>query len=110
MNDMRQLSSAWTLAALASFGSAAGGAETDSSGQALETVVVTGRESGLEAERARIARIPGGASVVDIDSLGARNVSNLADALRYVPGVWSASHAGNDGIFFTSRGSNLDAT
>src|SRR5690606_24991000 len=54
--------------------------------------------------------IPGGASVVDIDSLGARNVSNLADALRYVPGVWSASHAGNDGIFFSSRGSNLDAT
>src|SRR5690606_27133102 len=69
----------------------------------------TGQETALAAERARVARIPGGASVVDI-ALGERSVSNLADALRYVPGVWSASHAGNDGIFFSSRGSNLDAT
>ena len=106
---MRHFSSAWTLGALAVFGSAAGGAEAERAGLPLETVVVTGQETALAAERARVARIPGGASVVDI-ALGERSVSNLADALRYVPGVWSASHAGNDGIFFSSRGSNLDAT
>src|SRR5690606_28377923 len=39
-----------------------------------------------------------------------RSVANLADLLRYVPGVWSASHTGDDRVFFSSRGSNLDAT
>ena len=107
---MRHFISPWTLAALGAFGSAASGAETEHSHAQIETVVVTGHESGLAAEVARVSRIPGGASVVDLDAIGGRTPSNLADALRYVPGVWSASHAGNDGIFFSSRGSNLDAT
>src|SRR5690606_39444677 len=69
-----------------------------------------GRGAGRAAGLARVSRRPGGASVVDRDASGGRTPSNLADALRYVPGVWSASHAGNDGIFLSSRGSNLDAT
>lgn len=39
-----------------------------------------------------------------------RSALSLADLLRYVPGVWAASSAGNDDVFFSSRGSNLDAT
>jgi iron complex outermembrane receptor protein len=34
----------------------------------------------------------------------------LADLLRYSPGVWAVSLNGSDQIFFSSRGSNLDAT
>lgn len=79
-------------------------------GPRLETVIVRGDDAGWRAERANVARIPGGASFVDLDVVRERNVSSLADALRYVPGVWSASHAGNDGVFLSSRGSNLDAT
>ena len=30
--------------------------------------------------------------------------------LRYVPGVWAESYNGNDDVFYSSRGSNLDAT
>lgn len=100
------------LAAFAVFYASSGlgetGSETDKSG--LETVVVTGRASAWLAEQASIGRIPGGASFVDIETVREGNVSSLADVLRYVPGVWVASHAGNDGIFFSSRGSNLDAT
>src|SRR5690606_1496909 len=110
MDDMRHFISPWTLAALGAFGSAAVDAQTEHAHAQIETVVVTGHESGLAAELARVSRIPGGASVVDLDAIGGRTPSNRADALRYVPGVWSASHAGNDGIFFSSRGSNLDAT
>jgi iron complex outermembrane receptor protein len=30
--------------------------------------------------------------------------------LKYVPGIWSTSNSGSDGIYLSSRGSNLDAT
>lgn len=88
----------------------AGNAKADHAPDAgLETMLVTGRETdhALEAE---IELIPGGATLIDAEELRERNVSNLADMLRYVPGMWSASHSGNDDIFFSSRGSNLDAT
>ena len=49
-------------------------------------------------------------TVVDGADLFQRKVSNLADLLRYVPGVWAESSSGSDELFFSSRGSNLDAT
>lgn len=61
----------------------------------------------LQSER---ALTPGGVSLVDGDELYRRNVSSLADGLRYVPGVWAASLSGADAMFFSVRGSNLDAT
>lgn len=77
----------------------------------LETIVVTGTQFGLEAERAELALTPGGSSLIDLEeAFRERNVSNLADVLRYVPGIWSSSDTGTDGVFFSSRGSNLDAT
>ncbi|WP_323846957.1 TonB-dependent receptor family protein [Microbulbifer magnicolonia] len=75
----------------------------------LETVEVTGTNPSLEVERVEVALTPGGVSLIDMERVREGSVSNLADMLRYVPGVWSASATGNDGVFMSSRGSNLDA-
>ncbi|HEX6993061.1 MAG TPA: TonB-dependent receptor [Gammaproteobacteria bacterium] len=96
------------LGALCASGVLAEGRAPNAEG-GIETIVVTGREAGA-ADRERVARIPGGASFIDMSTARERNVATIADALRYVPGVWAASHAGNDRVFFSSRGSNLDAT
>ncbi|OUR65049.1 TonB-dependent receptor [Methylophaga sp. 42_25_T18] len=66
--------------------------------------------TGLQADLAELRLTPGGVTLIEIDDLTERNVSSLADMLRYVPGVWAASDTGSDNIFFSSRGSNLDAT
>lgn len=71
----------------------------------VETIVVVDTAAPNEVEL-----VPGGATLIDGEALRERNVASLADALRYVPGVWSASAHGGDTIFFSSRGSNLDAT
>ncbi len=60
----------------------------------------------LEAEQ---ALTPGGVTLVDSDDLKGRNISNLADMLRYVPGVFAAGGSTGDSTFFSSRGSNLDS-
>jgi iron complex outermembrane receptor protein len=70
----------------------------------VETIVVTDR-----ALQGEIDLTPGGVTLLDTDSLREKNAASLADLLRYVPGVWSASATGNDNIVFSSRGSNLDA-
>jgi iron complex outermembrane receptor protein len=84
--------------------------ESDSSGTVTgDTVVVTARRlaSEIDAER---KLTPGNVTTVDGEDLYQRSVTNLADVLRYVPGMWSESVSGSDEIFFSSRGSNLDAT
>ncbi len=73
----------------------------------LDAVQVQGHRSPIHAER---ALTPGGVSVVDGESFHRRPVTNMADALRYVPGVWIESSTGGDAVFVSSRGSNLDAT
>lgn len=75
----------------------------------LETTVVHGQQSMMNPE-AEQALTPGGVSVVDSSDLYQRNVSNLADMLRYVPGIWVASGSAGDTSYFSIRGSNLDAT
>jgi iron complex outermembrane receptor protein len=75
----------------------------------LEEVVVTAQRLGEQIE-AEQALTPGGVTVIDGEGLYERSVSNLTDLLRYVPGVWSQSGWGSDELFFSSRGSNLDAT
>lgn len=75
----------------------------------LETVEVRAERLQDNLLRSR-ALTPGGVSIIDGDSFYRRNVSNLADMLRYAPGIWSESANGGDGIFLSSRGSNLDAT
>jgi iron complex outermembrane receptor protein len=75
----------------------------------LDEVVVTAKRIEVEAEVER-PLVPGGVTMVDGQDLYARSVTNLADMLRYAPGVWSESASGSDELFFSSRGSNLDAT
>ncbi|EGI76415.1 putative outer membrane receptor for iron transport [Hylemonella gracilis ATCC 19624] len=55
------------------------------------------------------ARTPGGVTLLDSEDLKQRSVTSIADALRYVPGVWTATGTTADGAYLSSRGSNLDA-
>lgn len=71
----------------------------------IENIVVTGR-----ALQGEIDLTAGGVTLLDADDLRERNVSSLADLLRYAPGMWAQSAYGTDSMFFSSRGSNLDAT
>src|SRR6478752_1696472 len=75
----------------------------------LDTVVVTSQRirEQLDAER---ALTPGAITTLDGRDSYQRSVTQLADLLRYVPGVWSDSVSGSDEVFYSSRGSNLDAT
>ena len=82
---------------------------TEAAGTNLETVTVTAQRL-RESLEAQVALTPGGVTVVDGLELQARSVTNMADMLRYVPGVWAESGWGSDELFFSSRGSNLDAT
>jgi iron complex outermembrane recepter protein len=75
----------------------------------LETIVVYGQQTKLALE-AEQALTPGGVTLVDAADLYQRNVSSMADMLRYVPGLWVASGSTGDSSYFSSRGSNLDAT
>ena len=86
-----------------------GAAEPAAKTPTLETVVVTAelQHEDLEAER---DVTPGAVTNLDGDKLYERNVTQLSEMLRYVPGVYSESYNGNDDVFYSSRGSNLDAT
>lgn len=88
---------------------AAHAAQTHVAGTILEEVVITAQRI-KEQLRAEQAVTPGGVTVVDAEELYERSVTNMTDMLRYVPGVWTASGWGSDELFFSSRGSNLDAT
>jgi iron complex outermembrane receptor protein len=76
--------------------------------ETLGTVYVTGERVGNELDAERSVT-PGAVSVIDTETLHERAVTQLADLLRYVPGVWAESYNGNDDVFYSSRGSNLDA-
>lgn len=79
----------------------------------LPSVVVKGAhltDAAATAIKAEQALTPGAVTLVDVEELKQRNVTSLADMLRFVPGVWAASGSTGDGSFLSSRGSNLDAT
>jgi len=84
-------------------------AHAETTPEPLETIEVQGKKINLDIATERLLT-PGGVTIVDSTELYQRNVSNLADMLRYVPGVWATSTSGSDSMFFSSRGSNLDAT
>lgn len=66
--------------------------------------------TGLQDELYERDLTPGGTSIIEMSTVTEGQVSSLEDMLRYVPGVWAVSDTGNDDIFFSSRGSNLDST
>jgi len=76
---------------------------------ALAGIVVSAEQQLAEIEAQRDLT-PGGVTILDVGDLTERPINGLADMLRYVPGVWAESSAGADELFFSSRGSNLDAT
>lgn len=76
----------------------------------IEAIIVTGTQEPMDGELAEIELTPGGVSLIDMSEFREQNVSSLADVLQYVPGIWSSSDSGNDTLFLSSRGSNLDAT
>jgi iron complex outermembrane receptor protein len=81
----------------------------ESNDTTLQTVVVQGQsiDPALEKEQ---AKNPGATTIIDGEEQYQRSVTNLADTLRYTPSIWAQSASGGDAIFFSSRGSNLDAT
>jgi len=76
-------------------------------GTTLGTIEVHGTRA--ESIRAAQAQVPGSVYAVDGQTLRERAVNNLADALRYVPGVMAGSNAGGDDMVLSIRGSNLNA-
>lgn len=78
-------------------------------GPTLETVEVHGERLRTDLLREQ-SLTPGGVTVIDMETLFQRNMSNMADMLRFTPGVWSASPNGGSPVFLSARGSNLDAT
>lgn len=73
-----------------------------------ESITVTEDLARAEVEEHRAAT-PGGVTIIEVDDLYRRHTSGMADLLRYVPGVWAESASGSEELFFSSRGSNLDA-
>lgn len=74
--------------------------------QSLPSVKVEGKALPYALERQALT--PGNVSLVDAKALDERTVTNVDDALRYVPGVLAQSRGGGDAMFISIRGSNLD--
>ena len=75
----------------------------------MDTVVVTAERLQQQIEEER-SLTPGAVTVVDGAEVYERSITTLADMMRFVPGIWAESNSGADQVFFSSRGSNLDAT
>src|SRR5690554_2324908 len=85
-------------------------ADKPASDNQIENIVVTGKQIDRDKLEQELALTPGGVTLVDSAELYQRNISSMADMLRYVPGIWASSSTGGDTMYFSSRGSNLDAT
>jgi iron complex outermembrane receptor protein len=62
---------------------------------------------GLQETQQAIEIIPGGAAVISADALEKGRVSNIADALRFQPGVLAQSANGGEATRLSIRGSGL---
>ncbi len=104
-----------TLSVLCCFSAISFNIQADDKVIELNQIVVVSEQvapasNGLLAEKQEKNLTPGGTNIIEMSTVTEGQVSNLGDMLRYVPGVWAVSGTGNDNIFFSSRGSNLDAT
>ncbi len=78
----------------------------------LNTVQVQSSRPGVSRRQSPLAKrasVPGAVDVINGNKLQQRPVNNMADALRYVPGVTAISETGSGELFLSIRGSNLDA-
>lgn len=74
----------------------------------IEVVEVEGQSQKHSPQQLQ-SRSAGGFSIVDAEQFKTLNLSNLADASRDLPGLWIASGSGDDNVYISSRGSNLDS-
>ncbi|HEU4622200.1 MAG TPA: TonB-dependent receptor [Burkholderiaceae bacterium] len=102
---------AWTSLSL---WSAFGWAQTPATERLPSVVISAPREDGtapsLDAARERISRIPGGASVIDADTVRTGRTSTLDDALKFAPGVVVAPRFGSEEARLSIRGSGVQRT
>ena len=79
-----------------------------------ETLISATRESltspTLETLRERIAKIPGGAEVIDAETYKKGRATTLKDALDYAPGVFIQSRFGAEESRLSIRGSGIQRT
>jgi iron complex outermembrane receptor protein len=79
-----------------------------------ETLISASRESltspTLETLRERIAKIPGGAEVIDAETYKKGRATTLKDALDYAPGVFIQSRFGAEESRLSIRGSGIQRT
>jgi iron complex outermembrane receptor protein len=64
----------------------------------------------IDAARASVSTVPGGANVVDAEQYKDGRVSTLSDALQFSPGVFIASRFGAEESRMSIRGSGLQRT
>ncbi|WP_395117061.1 TonB-dependent receptor family protein [Rhodanobacter sp. FW102-FHT14D06] len=65
--------------------------------------------TGGDDANANARKVPGSVYASSGASLQGRAINNLADALRYVPGVMANSNTGGDNLTLSIRGSNLNS-
>lgn len=71
----------------------------------METVVVTAERQRVDLDAEREVT-PGAVTNIDGDQLYLRQVTQLSEMFRYVPGVYAESYNGNDDIFIMPRSSS----
>ncbi len=67
------------------------------------------RAAGIDRVKVERSLTPGGVTVLDSRTLDEQTITNMADALRYVPGVLAEQESGGDDIQLSIRGSNLNS-
>lgn len=88
-------------------------ASTTGRDSTLETVTVYGEAltSPTAADALKnLARVPGGVSLVDLESFEGQAARNLQDVLAYVPGVFAQTQTGADQTRLSIRGSGIAET
>ncbi|HTH44123.1 MAG TPA: TonB-dependent receptor plug domain-containing protein, partial [Oxalicibacterium sp.] len=76
----------------------------------VTTAPVSSTLPGIDAARAEIDKVAGGANVVDAAQYKEGRVSTLSDALQFSPGVFIASRFGAEESRMSIRGSGLQRT
>lgn len=75
----------------------------------LETVIVKDNsQSPIQNEEARLANIPGAASLIAADVFEKGRVGTTSDILAFQPGVFAQTAQGSDGLKISIRGSGIN--
>ncbi|MGR9088520.1 MAG: TonB-dependent receptor family protein [Gammaproteobacteria bacterium] len=64
----------------------------------------------IEAARAELARVPGATTLIDAEDFNERVVTNIADVLQLLPGVFAQSRFGGSETRLSIRGSGITQT